>query len=438
MEQAARLITLVNKLMTACELTQARLNLMLASSNSERVGPSHGDIRCIFQVRDMVQKIVVIGAGVIGASIAASLSKRGAQVTIITRDRLGGSTSSGTFAWLNALQKYPAEYVAMNVNGMRLHAEYASRHSSAPWYHAGGNVEWTFGGSDTEQQEQVLQKMRSFGYEGRWITVNELQSMEPDINPLTFTGAHILYYPMEGWVDAPLLVGRLLADARANNTQIVHGDVASFSMSSDRIEAVLLADGGRIDADIVVNAAGPAAAAIADLAGSFIPMKNEPGVQIYTSPIAASIGRIMHGPRISMRPDGGGRLCLHNHGIDREIVNRPGIDKSIVQRPDGGLTFDLAAAEPLLARAAEVYPAIRGATAEAARVAMRPIPVDRKPVIGFMATASNLYSSVMHSGVTQCLWVGELVARELIGDDDLAELASFRPSRFAQENRAAG
>ena len=46
--------------------------------------------------------IAVIGAGIVGSSIAYNLVKQGARVTLIDRSTVGGATSQATFAWINA------------------------------------------------------------------------------------------------------------------------------------------------------------------------------------------------------------------------------------------------------------------------------------------------------------------------------------------------
>jgi glycine/D-amino acid oxidase-like deaminating enzyme len=376
-------------------------------------------------------KVVIIGAGVIGSAIAANLSERGADVTVLSRERAGAATSLCSFAWYNALQKYPIEYIDMNVNGMRCHAQYAARFVSSPWYHKGGNVEWTVGGEHAEDQLKVMTDMQAFGYKGRLITAKELLALEPDIAPSALKDSQIVYYPDEGWIDVVLLVARLLADARGFGAKIVTGaEVTGFDAVGDRISAVRLADGSKVEADVVVNAAGPAADDIAAHVGHSVPMTQEPGTQVYTGPVAITIDRVIHAPGISMRPDGGGRVCLHNHGIDREIKKGAGIDDQIVKTASG-YSFDVKAAGPMLKRAAAVYPGLTDPVVETARIALRPIPKDRHPIIGFGSSTSNLYTTVMHSGVSQCLWVGQIVGQEIISGKEVDYLKSFRLSRFA-------
>ena len=50
-------------------------------------------------------RIVVVGAGIVGSSIAYHLTTMGAQVTLFERDRPASHASGKSFAWINA--SYP-------------------------------------------------------------------------------------------------------------------------------------------------------------------------------------------------------------------------------------------------------------------------------------------------------------------------------------------
>ena len=59
-------------------------------------------------------KAVVIGAGIVGASIGYHLAARGADVTLIDKNKPGSGASSHSFAWINAGPKSPFEYHDLN------------------------------------------------------------------------------------------------------------------------------------------------------------------------------------------------------------------------------------------------------------------------------------------------------------------------------------
>lgn len=62
--------------------------------------------------------VVVAGAGIIGASIAYHLAKRGARLTLLERERPAAGTTRNSFAWLNASSKSPRGYYELNLAGM--------------------------------------------------------------------------------------------------------------------------------------------------------------------------------------------------------------------------------------------------------------------------------------------------------------------------------
>src|SRR5689334_22810267 len=73
-------------------------------------------------------RVVIAGSGIIGASIAYHLAKRGAQVTVLEKQRPGAGATEKSFAWINAtFSKQPRAYYELNSLGIagwrRLHIE---------------------------------------------------------------------------------------------------------------------------------------------------------------------------------------------------------------------------------------------------------------------------------------------------------------------------
>jgi glycine/D-amino acid oxidase-like deaminating enzyme len=168
-----------------------------------------------------------------------------------------------------------------------------------------------------------------------------------------------------------------------------------------------------------VNCAGPQAGRIAELAGLVLPMRNTRGVLIYTSPVAVSVSRVIHAPRVHLRPDGAGRLLLHSEELDGAQVSDagdPSTDQSAVDR--------------VVAAGRALYPGIRAATVESVRVGERPIPGDGLPVLGRVRQLPNFSFAVSHSGATLSVHAGDLVAAEVLGEDKNDALGPFRFERL--------
>src|ERR1700738_543727 len=87
-------------------------------------------------------KTIVIGAGVMGASVAYRLGQAGAAVTVVEDTRGRGGNPRISLAWTNAHKKPPKPYHDLNVAGMRAHAELADEFGATPWWHGGGRLEW--------------------------------------------------------------------------------------------------------------------------------------------------------------------------------------------------------------------------------------------------------------------------------------------------------
>src|ERR1700687_1866457 len=84
---------------------------------------------------------VVIGAGVIGASVAAALASSGLRVTLLEADQPGRATSRWSFAWLNSNDKAPRLYHDLNHAGIRAWADLAPDLDGAAWYRPVGHLE---------------------------------------------------------------------------------------------------------------------------------------------------------------------------------------------------------------------------------------------------------------------------------------------------------
>jgi glycine/D-amino acid oxidase-like deaminating enzyme len=60
------------------------------------------------------RRCVVVGAGILGASVAARLAAAGLRVTLLDQDQPGRATSRWSFAWLNSNDKAPRPAVDLH------------------------------------------------------------------------------------------------------------------------------------------------------------------------------------------------------------------------------------------------------------------------------------------------------------------------------------
>ena len=361
-------------------------------------------------------RTIVIGAGVMGASVAYRLAQGGAAVTVLEATRVGGGTSGISFAWTNAHSKPPKPYHDLNVAGMKAHAALADEFGATPWWHGGGSLEWE-AEPDRAAQRENIEQLRSWGYAAEWITLHQMQELEPDIDPATIGDAPVAFFPEEGWLDPVVYAHAMLSAARRRyGAKIICGArVVDLIITGDRVTGVRLADGAQYEADIVVNCAGRWTNEATRDAGLHLPLAPTVGFLVFTPPVAASLSRVVRTPVIDMRPDGAGRLMLI---------------------ADTTLSFDaklspaMPEARDWVRRARQLLPSIGEVEPEAVRIALRPMPTDGFSAIGPMPRTSGYYIAITQSGVTMSPFLGAVVADEIVGGRQRAELADFRPARF--------
>jgi glycine/D-amino acid oxidase-like deaminating enzyme len=364
-------------------------------------------------------KMIVIGAGVVGASVAYRLAQAGASVTVLEATRIGGGTSGISFAWTNAHRKPPRPYHDLNVGGMKAHAALREEFGATPWWHAGGSLEWEPEDERTAQQANVEQ-LRSWGYAAEWIDHKQLQELEPDIDLATVGDAPVAYFPEEGWLDpVPYAYAMLSTAQRRHGATIVCGaQVTDLIMRGDKVAGAVTADGARHEADVVVNCAGRWTNEVVREAGLHLPLAPTVGFLVFTPPVATGLQRLVQTPLIDARPDGAGRLILHWNPTDALL--------SI----DSKISPAMPEARDMVQRVRKLLPCIGAVEPEAVRIAIRPIPGDSFSAVGPMPRVGGYYLAVTHSGVTMSPFIGQLVADELMRNAQRPELAAFRPSRF--------
>ncbi|HEX5503338.1 MAG TPA: FAD-dependent oxidoreductase, partial [Thermomicrobiales bacterium] len=363
----------------------------------------------------MAHEIVVVGAGMVGAAVAYRLARRGARVTLIDAGEPGAGTSASSFAWYNAHQKPPRAYHDLNAAGMAEHAALAREFGAAPWYHPTGALAWATTPEGDEGLRRDAERLVAWDYPVEAVeTARVTRELEPGLALDPAVVPRVWLTPGEGWIDAPALVRALVAAAREHGaTVLTRSAVVGIERAGGRVGGARLADGARLAADVVVDCAGPRAAAVAALAGVALPIERVPGLLAVSAPGPAP-RHICHGPEIAFRPDAtGGVLMGHADTLDRTIA----ADTPLVPPPP--------ACAELLARTARWWPAAGRAGLAAARIGVRPVPADGVSVVGPAPDLAGFYVAVTHSGVTLGPLLGRLVAEELVGGEAPAPLAPF-------------
>jgi len=349
--------------------------------------------------------IIVIGGGIIGASIAWHLAKSGAQVRVYCA-RPGGVATPNSFAWINASWVNPEPYFHLR------------RHAMAGWRRLAESVpgiapRWS--GSicydlPRDELENFAAEHSSWGYGMERVSRAQIAALEPHIaEPPEWA----LKIDEEGMVEPDAAALALLADAARLGATVLEGtEVRTLSARSGRVTGITT-DAGAVEADEVIVAAGGATPELAASIGVSVPLTASPGLLVDTKPAQPLIRHIIVAPGMEMRqaPDGHIVASTSFNGTD------PGEDPEATAR---------AIYNDLVSRLSQTS----GLEYGGYRIGFRPMPKDGFPIIGRATGHTGLYLAVTHSGITLAPAIGKFAADEILGGSSQRLLAPYRLSRF--------
>ena len=368
-----------------------------------------------------MQRIAVIGAGIVGAATAFRLAQQGAQVFCIDRALPGRGTTATSFARVSAIYGYPSKaHFDLKFAGMheyrRIHEEFGAR----PWLHACGSLVWSDSPSEPDHRRR-LEQFRQWGYAIEcWEASRVVRELEAEMvfsQPQT----SVAFFPQEAWIDAPALAEDFLARARSLGAEVRYPtSVVAVETRNGRVRGVRLTPGERLEVDAVVNAAGPHADQIAALAGLPLSLTPTRGLLVELAVEEVPIRRIIQGPYIRMRPAGMHSVLIQANNEDW------------VQSAEQAIQHDHPLCGALVQHAQQVIPVLATASRVQPRIGVRPIPGDGLPCVGEVSAVTGYYEAVTDSGITLGPLVGRLLAEEILTGMRSRLLAPFCPDRFAR------
>ncbi len=397
------------------------MQLMGAASLSASLSACAPDPKVVSRM-----KIIVVGAGIIGASIAYHLSKLGAAVTVIDKFGPATQTSRGTFAWINATwAKQPRDYHALNQRSVSNWST-LRKDLDIPikW---GGSLEWFDGRARQDRLEAQISEQIAWGEPASMVGASDLAALEPqvDFNDIS----SVAYSENDGAVDPVVATRALLEGARASGTIVKYPcELLDISYVNGQLQSVETSK-GPIAADKVILATGAVPRAAEKFAGISLPQRSTPGVIAITKPMPPLLNRIVVAPGVHMHQRLDGRIVLG------EQEGAPQNDAHAVRLENRPITFPTREIsqqhfDRILDVAERFVPKIKGAELENVHIGWRPLPLDGHPVLGFSPNRPDVYLAVMHSGVSLAPIVGQLAAQEITTGKQIEQLANYRPDRI--------
>jgi len=368
---------------------------------------------------------IVVGAGIVGAACAEALAAEGLRVRVVERGYPGGGATSAGMGHILVLDDSDAQ-LALTRLSRDLWAE-----RSREWPAA---VEWLPCGaiwvaSDDDEMDAVGRKALWFterGIRAEVLDPAQLHDAEPSLRAGLPGGLRL---PDDSVVYPPAATAHLLA--RAQERGAVIGHRVSARVAGDGF--VVTNDGTRLEAGVVVVAAGLAAPGLLDPPLPHLRVRPKKGHLAITSRASGFLRHQLielgylksaHGPvgssiAFNVQPRATGQVLV---GSSRQIDNDdPMVETDILSR--------------MIARASVFLPKIVDLQVIRTWVGFRPSTDHNLPVIGPVPGRPRLLIATGHEGVgiTTSLGTGRLIADHVLGVASPIDPAPYLPERLVRD-----
>ena len=372
--------------------------------------------------------IVVVGAGIMGSSIAYQLAVQSdARVVVIDERPPVGGISGRTFGQIR--QHYSNELL---VNMARRGFDVIKNWGSEVGVGDPGYVQLGYLLLVVEDQLDALRRNvnlgQSCGVDTRFVNAAEIAALEPLLITDDLAGG--AYEPDGGYIDVTKMVLSWLAAAQDQGAEVISGVKVTALRTSGGQLTGLSTTTGDIDAPVVVTATGAWAVDLLDPIGVHIPLQRR---RLEMTMLQADPGKPqMHScvtdgnSNIVLRPDMGRRFLAAAYPSEMPLVDDPLLMGSEHDQQAHLERIDRALASRM--------PAMRGATPVSHISGAYDITPDYHPLIGWASEIGGLCLAVGMSGHGLKLSpaIGEIVAAIVLGHEPPFDPHPLRPSRFAE------
>lgn len=376
----------------------------------------------------MAEDVIVIGGGVVGASAAYALARRGVRVTLVDRGDAGQATAAGAgIISLGTSTGAPPALFALGLPGLAyfdaLQEQLAEGGETQTGYDVVGMLHVAMSEAEADQLpalELLFNQRRDAGLRH----IGTVTLISGDEARARFPALSAAVVGAVAMADGARVDGRLLRDAlrraaERRGARIVLGD-ATPQVAGARVEAVTVGR-ERLAAGTVLVAGGAWSVALAQALGVSLPVFPQRGQILHlempeseTSRWPVIVGFYSH-YLLTFPPH---RVVA---GATRESAS--GFD---VRMTAGGV-------HEALGEALRVAPGLATATLKEVRVGLRPASPDGLPLLGRLPGYENVLVATGHgaSGLQLGPYSGALMAGLALGEPAPLDLAPFAVGRFA-------
>jgi sarcosine oxidase subunit beta len=365
--------------------------------------------------------VLVVGGGVVGCSIADQLAGRGVKdVVVLERETVGSGTTSKAAGGIRA--QFPTETeIRFSLESIRVFERFEEEFGVDPGYKKNGYLTLISDPADLRGFQKRIALQRALGVDVRVIQPDDARALIPALRVDDLIAA--VWGVGDGLAGPAEVTAGFARRARERGARIVEGvRVTAIRREGARVTGVETTQGA-VSAPLVINAAGPAAATIARLAGIEIEVHPRRRHIFFTEPFPEIPGPI---PLTTDRASG-----FYFRKEMEQVLLSPGDVEDI--GADFEVPVDGAKIEETVTKAVHRVPILEQARIAGGWAGLRPLTPDDHAIIGWAPGVEGFFLAVgfgghgfQHSPAT-----GRHVADWIVDGKPSMDLSLFAPDRFA-------
>ena len=370
--------------------------------------------------------VAIVGAGVIGLSVARELRRAGVErIALFEREASSGRGSSSRANGGVRAQFTTPINISFSLYSIEEIERLSEAHGESLSFRQNGYLLFTDDDGRAEGLRRAARLQSSLGVDTKWISASEVADRAPIVRIDGIAGA--TWHARDGYLDPNGLVAVMEKEARALGASLMFGAAVS---SLTRLDGVFeLEAGGRLHrASWVVNAAGPHAAEVAGLLDVDLPVQP---VRRNLAFLRAASGRPLESMPMCVDLDTG--VLVRREGRDGYVIaySDPG------DQPGWDTSLDPRWLDEVAARIGHRFPELEGQPIHPKHcwAGLYPETPDGHAIIGearaapkFVQCAGFGGHGLMHSPAA-----GKAVAELIVnGRCDSFDLHPLRPARFEE------
>lgn len=369
--------------------------------------------------------VVIVGAGIIGASAAYFLGRRGAQVTLLEGEAPSAGATGASDGAVSVASKRPGLMMDFAQRARALYGELSHGGLLAGLYHH--RPTYLIARNDREL-ELIAEQEAALRLAGEATTLLSAAALREAVPRLGHGVLGALAVPGDGHAIGYQITQKLLS---AGNARLLrHTPVREVTIRGGRACGVET-DAGFVAADAVLVAAGLGSGELIGMAGALVPRKGQMAITDRAATGPAIAGHLMSATYLETKrrlPLGETHVGLV---VDPLMTGQFLIGSSREDNvTDRQTTVEIIAR--MLSEALELYPPLGERRVIRTFAGIRTATQDGLPIVGRHGTVDGLAVATGFEGDGICLGplMGSLASDIVLGREPSVDIAPLSPTRF--------